>query len=450
MDRERTSGVSPTPSTRNSSINRGCATPVVSATLPVPKRRTATLAGLNDGDGVVDGVEVRVLAGVPVSAGLLVATGVCVPVDAAVDVTDAAGVTVSADVPVGVLVEVGRGVPVIDADKPTVCDGVTVEADEDEADELGDPVPVDVPVGTDDGVAVEVGVPEGDAVGEGVPVRALVGVAVPVVELVGVHDTHAAATVYGAAVTPRNTVLAVTTASTAEMSVAVLYEYSFVAEVAYSINTPHAPSCRPAREMIMVPLSSSIAAVGVCRAHTELTKVYCARLFTESVAVSVDHRLSTPANANPYGTADEGIVSAPVGNAEVGRLEKATNPADAPDDTAPPPGSTSAPALDPSVHHSLVAVATREPVHSLPYGADDLPTQPTPLGLAALHCCVAAVDPTTCVASAVPTVLLFPCTAHQMRDPSDTMVRSACEMEVLPAAVARPVVDVDVDTAALA
>ena len=50
-----------------------------------------------------------------------------------------------------------------------------LEADEDEADELGDPVPVDVPVGTDDGVAVEVGVPEGDAVGDGVPVRALVG-----------------------------------------------------------------------------------------------------------------------------------------------------------------------------------------------------------------------------------------------------------------------------------
>ena len=53
------------------------------------------------------------------------------------------------------------------------------------------------------------------------------------------------------------------------------------------MNAPHTPSCRPAREMIVIPDSSSIAAVGVCRVQVVPDPVYCAMLFTVGAVVSV-------------------------------------------------------------------------------------------------------------------------------------------------------------------
>ena len=50
-------------------------------------------------------------------------------------------------------------------------------------------------------------------------------------------------------------------ASTDFVSVTVLYEYSVVGDVKYSINAPQS-SARPAMEMIIVPLSINMEAEG--------------------------------------------------------------------------------------------------------------------------------------------------------------------------------------------
>ena len=232
MDRERTSGVAPTPSTRYSSMNRGCATPVTSEATPVPRRSTATLAGSNEGDGVVVAVGVTVEAGDDVTAGVPVDTGVWVVDDEDVGVTVSAGDGVSAAVPVAVLVAVATGEPVMDADNPYDTDGVPVETGVPVSVLLGDGVAVGVPVREPVCVLVSVGVPvcvpvDADvSVQDGVDVRVTVDAGVPV------HDGHAASTTNGAAVTPRNTVLVGAVASTEAALVAVLKEYSLVGEVA--------------------------------------------------------------------------------------------------------------------------------------------------------------------------------------------------------------------------
>ena len=86
----RTSGVAPG-STLNSSINRSCATPDTIAA-PLPTRKTATLAGLNEGEGVP--VLVRVGVGVVVSA----ADGDAVDVSVMGGVVDGVDVLVAAAV----------------------------------------------------------------------------------------------------------------------------------------------------------------------------------------------------------------------------------------------------------------------------------------------------------------------------------------------------------------
>ena len=100
--------------------------------------------------------------------------------------------------------------------------------------------------------------------------------------------------------TPRNTVFVGAVARTVFVFVAVLYEYSLVGEVTYSINTPHA-SGRPAMEMIIVPDSINMAALGACRVHDVPDPVYCAMLFTVSDAVSVIQMEPVEAQTNPYG-----------------------------------------------------------------------------------------------------------------------------------------------------
>ena len=78
------------------------------------------------------------------------------------------------------------------------------------------------------GGAVALGVAVIDAVVLGVPV---VG-GVPVADGVPVHDGHTGGVRYGAAVTPRNTVLERAMASVDLVLVIVLYAYSLVGEVA--------------------------------------------------------------------------------------------------------------------------------------------------------------------------------------------------------------------------
>ena len=134
----------------------------------------------------------------------------------------------------------------------------------------------------------------GAAVVLGVPV--LDGV--PVVDGVLVHDGHTGRDTYGAMVTPRNAVLARAMASVDLMLVIELYEYSLVDEVAYKTNAPQL-SDRPAMEMIMVPDSSSMAAVGFCRTHDVPDPVYCAMLLTVSAVVSVIQTEVVLANTNP-------------------------------------------------------------------------------------------------------------------------------------------------------
>ena len=75
-------------------------------------------------------------------------------------------------------------------------------------------------------------------------------------------------------------------ASTLATSVPVLYAYSVVGDVAYSINVLQ-PSARPASDTIIALASSSMAAVEGCRAQLEPDDVYCAMLLIVSALVSV-------------------------------------------------------------------------------------------------------------------------------------------------------------------
>jgi len=139
-----------------------------------------------------------------------------------------------------------------------------------------------------------------ELVGGGVLLDVPVVDGVPVVVGVPVHDGHTGRDTYGAMVTPRNAVLARAMASVALVLVIELYEYSLVGEVAYNTNAPQL-SDRPAMEMIMVPDSSSMAAVGVCRVHAVPEMLYCAILFVARLAVSVIHTEVAEAHTNPYG-----------------------------------------------------------------------------------------------------------------------------------------------------
>ena len=80
----------------------------------------------------------------------------------------------------------------------------------------------------------------------------------------------------------------------------VLYEYSLVGEVRYNMKLLH-PSERPAMEMIMMPDSINIAAVGVCRTQVVPDPVYCAMLLMARLAVSVIQMEPVDAHTNPYG-----------------------------------------------------------------------------------------------------------------------------------------------------
>ena len=68
------------------------------------------------------------------------------------------------------------------------------------------------------------------------------------------------------------------------------------------MNTPQS-SARPAREMMAVPLSSSMAGVGVCRAQVPAAPaallVYCAMLLAVRDAVSVDQMEVAEENTKP-------------------------------------------------------------------------------------------------------------------------------------------------------
>ena len=132
----------------------------------------------------------------------------------------------------------------------------------------------------------------------------------------------------------------------------VSYEYSVVGEVRYSMNTPHT-SARPAIEMIIVPDSIDMAAVGVCRVHVEPDPVYCATLFTVSDAVSVVQiAVESGENTNPNGFVDVLSMRVPEGFNPVGRPVNRTMPA------------PKFPELAPSVQYSVVDVATKVPSHN--------------------------------------------------------------------------------------
>ena len=79
-----------------------------------------------------------------------------------------------------------------------------------------------------------------------------------------------------------------------------MYEYRVVGEVTYSINAPHASS-RPAMEMIIVPDSINMAAVGACRVHVVPDPVYCAMLVVARLAVSVIQMEPADCHTNPNG-----------------------------------------------------------------------------------------------------------------------------------------------------
>ena len=179
----------------------------------------------------------------------------------------------------------------------------------------------------------------------------------------GVDPTNSGKSEYGAGVTPRNTVLAGAVASTVFVLVTVLYEYSFVGDVRYSMNKPvvkQGASSRPAMEMIMTPLSIN-AAEPSCRVQAVPLLVYCAMLLVNVATVSVAHIEVVLENTNPYGRVEVPTNSVPGGTPVVGKPLNATNPALASD-----------PAFEPSVQYRVVAVATREPVHK----EFPLPTHP--------------------------------------------------------------------------
>ena len=215
----------------------------------------------------VDGVTVRVVVvvGVVVTAPLGVTTGVPVGVSVRADVrvtdgvgtgvTDAdadgedvdvtAGVVVIAgvddDVPVlaGVTVTVNAEEPVMDADNPCDREGVlemleaavtlllAVEDADDVDDAVDETVVAAVLLGVRAGVVVTTGVCVGDVETDGVCDGDRDAEEVEVLE-----QLYTGATEYGAAVTPRNTVLAGAVARVVATSATVSYEYSLVAEVA--------------------------------------------------------------------------------------------------------------------------------------------------------------------------------------------------------------------------
>ena len=250
--------------------------PLVLVGVPVPERvpvgtGVPVLAGV--AAGVAGLLGDTVMGGVWVDDGVVETDGEELTLDVSDDDVVTAGVLVAVDVVVtaavpvveeeGVLVPVGAGVrlPV------PVSDGVT------------EPVLVIAGVRVLDAVTLDVLVAVGDTDGpavlvtDAVPVDAGVtdtdGATVPLEE----QDGHTGTAAYGAAVTPRNTVFVGAVATVALVIVAVLKEYSLDGEVAYSMYAPHAPSCRPAREMMAVPDSSSMEGVGVFRVQVVPTAV---------------------------------------------------------------------------------------------------------------------------------------------------------------------------------
>ena len=350
-----------------SSTYTGAPTPVVMAAPPLPTRTTARPVATN-GAAVPVGVAVGVTDPVGVREGVALCVredvdekedvGVSVPVgvnDGALELvavddgeTVFAGVVDAVDVSAPVLENeevpdiVWLGVPVLVTVELAVCvvvlvtDGVKVN----DAEFVGDTVVLGVTVNEDDCVRVPVCV----VVAVRVPVGVTEGVLVDVDE----HDAHVYTAEYGATVTPRNAVLAGAVAREAFTSITVLYEYSVVGEVAYNINTPH-DSFRPAIEMIIAPDSSSMAAVGVCRAH-DVVFTYLAMLLVVSAAVSVDQMVAVLENTNPYGFVLGPNMSATVGRVAVGRPVNDRIPAPLPPPTV-------------SVQYNWVDVATSDPDH---------------------------------------------------------------------------------------
>ena len=92
------------------------------------------------------------------------------------------------------------------------------------------------------------------------------------------------------------------------------------------MKTPHAPSCRPAREMIMVPDSSSMLAVGVCGVQA-VVYLYCAMLLVVSAVVSVAQMEVALENTNPYGFLVVPTTRVPAGFSPVGNPVNWTMPA---------------------------------------------------------------------------------------------------------------------------
>ena len=286
----------------NSSTYTGAAIPDANA-VPPPTRTTARLNALN---GETVGVGVDVETGVTVAVAEPDGVAERVAELVWVDTADNDGTAVT----LAVLVEVGKGVPVMDGLVPSEIDAepvweelgvmLDVSVAEDDAVLLAvlDPVAAAdlVPVVEPVGGAVVLGVAVIDAVVLAVPV--LEGV--PVAEGVPVHDGHTGRDRCGAAVTPRNTVLERAMASVDLVLVIALYAYSLVGEVAYRTNAPQL-SDRPAREMIMVPDSSNMAAVGVCRVQVVPDPVYCAMLFVARLAVSVIQMDPVDCHTNPNG-----------------------------------------------------------------------------------------------------------------------------------------------------
>ena len=237
-----------------SSTNSACAIPDVMADAPVPTRSTARFSGFIG--GAAEGVAVGVA------------------VDVAERVGEPVAVDVNAGEVVGVRELVGVTVAVPDALAPNVTAGV----------------PVLALLGVNELVK--------ELLGETELVTALLGVAVPD----GVMLQKSGAVKYGAGVTPRKTVLEGADASTVLTNVTVLYEYSVVGEVRYSMNAPHVArdSFRPAMEMIMVPDSIN-APVGTERVQVVPDPVYSAMLLVVSAVVSVDQMAVEPANTKPNG-----------------------------------------------------------------------------------------------------------------------------------------------------
>lgn len=271
--------------------------------------RVAAAVLVLDDAGDFVAVFVRVTAAVPVLDRVAAGVSVGLRVAAAVPVLECVGVCVADLVPVGVTVTCGElvatGVTVL----APLGVGDTVLAPDGVGDIVLAPVPVGVApndlvgVGVDGGVTDSVTGGEADRLGVGEVVAS--DDEVGVTEGVLVHDGHTGAVTAGAITTPRNAVRGADTAIVVFASVPVLYEYSVWGDVAYSTKYPHASS-RPAREMMALPDSSSMASVGVCRVHPPPWEVvpsptHCAMLLVNRSAVSVIHRLLGPANTNPYG-----------------------------------------------------------------------------------------------------------------------------------------------------